>query len=244
MQQYNLTNTQAFSVEYQPRKCYRLSQLNIIKSTSEQEHTDTLANCLASLMCSTIEKKGVVTIALSGGKSPIPLFKRLSTLKLPWDKVTITLVDERVVDTNHIDSNENLVRTYLLKNLAKSAKFIGLINNNLTITPKIFHNIDIAVLGMGADGHTASIFPDCKELEVALDPNTQDTYIITTPISAKYQRVTLTLNSLKKIEHLILSINGTEKLKILQEAMKQENKNYPISYLIKERTDINVYYQE
>lgn len=218
--------------------------MNIIKSGSEQEHTEVLSNYLANLMCNIIEKNGYVTIALSGGKSPIPLFKRFSTLNLPWDKVIVTLVDERIVDTNHIDSNENLIKTYLLKNTASSAKFIGLLNNNLTITENTLHEIDIAVLGMGTDGHTASIFPDCKELDTALDQNTQNTYIITTPISAKYQRVTLTLNALKKIKHLVLSISGNEKLKILQEAKRQENKNYPISYLIKKRSDINVYYQE
>ena len=222
--------------------------MNIIKSKSETQHIVAISDLLNKLIPRVIEKKGAVTLALSGGKSPIPLFKHLSMLSLPWDKVTIVLVDERIINIENLDSNENLVRTYLLQNMASSAKFIGLmdqdLDNILRLANTNIPTIDIALLGMGNDGHTASIFPDCKELELALNPQNKDTYMLANPVSAKYQRVTLTLNALKKIKCLIVSINGEEKLKIIEEAGKKENKNYPISYLIGQRTDINVYWHK
>lgn len=207
-----------------------------------------LSSHIANLIIETISAKNHAVIAVSGGKSPIPLFAKLSNTELDWEKVTIVLVDERDVDTQNADSNENLVRTHLLQNKARKAKFIGLMqqDSNIILQQANFTipTIDIAILGMGNDGHTASIFPDCPEFEYAIDISTPYNYIFTNPISAKYKRITLTLNALKKIPHLVLSISGSEKHEILIEAQKIENKNYPISYLIKARPDMQVYWQE
>lgn len=220
--------------------------MNITKSTTEEEHISAISDHITQLIKKTITANGSAVIAVSGGKSPIPLFKRLSTTVMPWDKVTIVLVDERIVSTQSMDSNENLVRTHLLQNMAQAAKFIGLMTDAdiLQTAHQQITKIDIAILGMGTDGHTASIFPDCAELKIALDQNNHNTYMLTNPISAKYQRVTLTLNALKSIPHLFLSLSDTEKLQIVTEAMKQENDNYPISYLLTQRPDINIYWQE
>lgn len=212
------------------------------------DHIEKLAVHISKLVVETINKKSCAVIAVSGGKSPIPLFSQLSNVELPWEKVTVVLVDERVVNINSADSNEQLVKTHLLKNKAIKANFIGLMNddtkNIIKNVNSTLQNIDIAILGMGNDGHTASIFPDCPEFNDAIDKNNLNTYMFTNPISAKYQRITLTLNALKKIPHLILSINGIEKYNVLMEAQKTENKNYPISYLIKQKPDLQVYWQE
>ena len=222
--------------------------MHIIKSISEEEHIEKISSRLAQFINHTVKEKDYAVLAVSGGKSPIPLFKHLSKASLPWDKITIVLVDERVVDANSDDSNENLVKTYLLQNMAKSAKFIALMNkditNILTQANSTIKEIDIAILGMGADGHTASIFPDCNELDSALDLNNPNTYIITNPLSAKYQRVSLTLRALINTPNLIITINGAEKLDIIEEAFQKNNKNYPISYLINQRSDINIYWQK
>lgn len=220
--------------------------MKLIKLKSDQ--VEELSSRIADLIIETIDNKNHAVMAVSGGKSPMPLFAKLSNTELPWEKVTIVLVDERNVDTKNTDSNENLVRTHFLQNKAQKAKFIGLMQHDSNlILQKANSNIpiiDIAILGMGNDGHTASIFPDCPEFEYAIDSSNPYNYIFTNPISAKYQRITLTLNALKKISHLILSISGAEKHEILTEAQKIENKNYPISYLIKARPDIQVYWQE
>lgn len=216
--------------------------------TVKPDQIKELSNRISSLITRIIKQKDCVVIAVSGGKSPIPLFNCLSNEELSWEKVTIVLVDERMVEVNDADSNEKLIKTHLLKNKASSARFIGLMNQSthdiISIANSAISCIDIAILGMGNDGHTASIFPDCPEFNYAIDNNNNNSYILTNPISAKYQRITLTLNALKKIPHLILSISGNEKYNVLIEAEKQNNKNYPISYLIKQRPDIQVYWQE
>ncbi|HLX53653.1 MAG TPA: 6-phosphogluconolactonase, partial [Aquella sp.] len=97
----------------------------------------------------------------------------------------------------------------------------------------------------GEDGHTASIFPDCPEFKQATDKNKLPSYIETNPISAKYKRIGLNLSGLIRIPHLILSVSsgthGDLKLKVLNEAMKGENQNYPISYLLNQRIDIHIF---
>lgn len=216
-----------------------------VYSTREQQ-IDAITQAVSDYIMKTIKTKNHIVIAVSGGKSPIPLFTKLSKLNLPWNKITITLVDERVVSINDQDSNENLVRTYLLKSNAQNANFIGILSD-LTNIPKSLENvnkniqsIDLAILGMGEDGHTASIFPNMPELNKAL--NTKDTYLITNPISAKYQRISLSLNALENIPYLILSISNDLKLNIFKEAILNNNLNYPISYLLKQRNDINTYW--
>lgn len=222
--------------------------MNITTSITEELHIATISASLTKLINSTVEKNGASVIALSGGKSPISLFEHLSTLSLPWQQTTITLVDERVTSIDNTDSNENLLKTHLLKNKAKAATFLGLMHTNVTDLSTLANSkipqIDIAILGMGSDGHTASIFPDCTELDAALDLDNPNTYITTNPVSAKYSRITLTLKALSKIKYLILAISGEEKLTILQEAAKKINKNYPISYLLNKRPDIQVYWHK
>jgi 6-phosphogluconolactonase len=222
--------------------------LNMLPSAFLQ--AEAISNHVIQVITQLLEAQATVIMAVSGGKSPIQLFEKLRTIDIAWDKVIITLVDERIVSPTHADSNENLVRTHLLQEKAKAAQFVGLVGwsqdaqaslatANATVKP-----IDLAILGMGEDGHIASIFPDCPEITTALDLSQPQQFIITTPISAKYQRISLTLHSLTKIPNLILSINGTTKLKVLQEAMLRDNPNYPISYLISQRPDMQIYWHE
>ena len=207
-------------------------KLNIFHTSDEQ----TTAICEYLKKCITKSKKERITIAVSGGKSPIALFQKLSHMNLQWQNIDITLVDDRLVAETNIDSNAHLVKKYLLQNNAEVANFIPLISdennieNILSNANNAIKNIDIAILGMGEDGHTASIFPDCPELINALE--TQQMYIITNPQSAKYQRLGLSMHTLKKIPCLILSINGKIKHEILIKANLQKDLNYPISYLL------------
>jgi 6-phosphogluconolactonase len=224
----------------------KIMNLNIFNSQNEE--IAAIFNELTLVINKLLKTHSVITIAVSGGKSPIHLFDKLSNTDLPWDKINITLVDERIVDTLSEDSNEHLVKKHLLKNKAKNAKFIGLVDNLLDIEGMLLRNqintpsIDIAILGMGEDGHTASIFPDCKELEQAVDLKNESSYINTNPITAKYSRISLTLNSLIKIPYIFFSINGELKLKVFKEAARGNNQNYPISYLLKSRSDAKTFW--
>lgn len=213
-----------------------------------EEQVVLMAEHITKLINNLLDKQDMVVIAVSGGKSPIKLFKKLEQATIDWSRITFTLVDERLTNTSSDDSNENLVRTHLLCGNVISAKFIGLmqnddnINSMIKIANQIIGKIDIAILGMGEDGHTASIFPDCTEVVAALDLTRQPSYIETSPVSAKYQRISLNLSALVRVPYLLLNISGQTKLNVLQEAIRNPSLNYPISYLIKHRPDLVAYW--
>lgn len=223
--------------------------MNLQIFASSHQQIDAIVASITHTVTELLKTKETLTIALSGGKSPIPMLQKLSLADLDFSKITFTLVDERIVDTQHQDSNENLIRTYLLKNKASKAKFIGLSGNInpkqlITQANRAIKDIDLAVLGMGEDGHTASIFPECSELHDALKLSNTHTYILTTPLSAKYTRISLTLAALIQIPYLLLSVTGSTKLNVLKEAMLGDNLNYPISYILSRKPSTQIFWAE
>lgn len=222
--------------------------MNLHTYPTQDQQISAIKQAILKIIAEQLLIKQEIVIAVSGGTSPIPLFEQLSIASLDYSKIIFTLVDERIVATTSNDSNENLVKTYLLKNKAATAKFIGLYNPKFSQIEMInranknIPQIDLAILGMGEDGHTASIFPDCLELKPALDLNNSNNYIVTNPISAKYSRISLTLPALTKIPHIILSINNATKLKVLEEANLGNNLNYPISYVLSNKPNTQIFW--
>lgn len=220
--------------------------INIFPNHDDQ--VQNLVHKIEQLVRIVLKKKDTVVIAVSGGKSPVKLFDCLSQLSLPWKQIIVTLVDERMTPETSEDSNSHLVQQHLIQNKAAGANFMGLFHENISTGTLITQlnatipSIDIAILGMGEDGHTASLFPDCVELNSALDMNNSSNYIITNPISAKYSRVSLTMAALVAIPHIVVSINGAIKFKVYEEARLEATLNYPISYLLKQRQDIDAYW--
>ncbi|MDQ5921130.1 MAG: 6-phosphogluconolactonase [Pseudomonadota bacterium] len=236
--------------------------MNLHVFSTQEQQVDACINYLISSTQKILQEKSTITIAVSGGKSPIPFFQKLSTADLDFSRVTFTLVDERITSTNSSDSNENLIKTHLLQNQAAAANFIGLMNsaplkplNNECMVVEYANkkinnavdNIDIAILGMGTDGHTASIFPNCPELEQIIDlshSDSQHKYHLTHPTTAKYSRISLNLSAILEIKHLILNIDGNIKLDVFKEAILGDNPNYPISYVLTRRLDTQVFWHE
>lgn len=222
--------------------------MQLHKYNSQQEQVAALAEEISQKLQNIISQKGQAVLAVSGGKSPIKLFTELSRKELQWDKVTITLVDERFLATDHEDSNENLVRKNLLINNAEHAFFIGLVTTRNIISSTANANlqtsdIDIAILGMGEDGHTASIFPCCDEVNRILDTQlTTEKYVITNPKTANYQRIGLSLSGILSIQYIFVSLNGDKKLNIINEASQKETKQYPISYVLAGHKDTQVFW--
>lgn len=180
-----------------------------------------------------IDKKGTATFVVSGGTSPLKLFEDLSKIDLPWNKVQITLVDDRLVNKNHIHSNQKLINDHLLKNKAKLANFIPLseeiIKSKIIVTP-----FDVNLLGMGEDGHFASLFPDMINdfnlFDLSADPNI---LTITSHGDPFLPRITMNLSLILKSEFIVLLVKGSIKQKIIDQA-KNDN-SLPIHYLLKSR---------
>lgn len=186
----------------------------------------------------TVQDQGYAGFAVSGGKSPIPLFQRLSQADIPWEKIHITLVDERFVSPADPDSNEYLVRQHLLANRASKAQFTGLVSHPANIAKCVQqansqnHDIAIVLLGMGDDGHTASLFPGAPQLAQALDTSRPERYVQINPPAAPYERISMTLAAILKAQHLVLAIAGQHKHDIYQQASRQATPTLPVSYLI------------
>jgi len=223
--------------------------MKINKFENASEQVTALANHIELLIREILQKKPKVCLAVSGGKSPIPLFTKLSQYDLDWSRVTITLVDERFVANTHDDSNEKLITTYLLQNHAKSAHFIGLVKiesgleQSLKIAESATPPIDIAILGMGEDGHTASIFPCAKELSVATNLQQNGSrYVITHPTTANYARLGLNLAAILNTPQLILSINGENKLTIMEKAIMANDKSLPVGLVLNQRPDTQIFW--
>ncbi len=189
---------------------------------------DTLSRGLAARVAAglraAIVARGLASLVVSGGRSPIKFFEYLRTEALEWSRVCIALADERWVDPGDPDSNEKLVRDHLLKDAAAEARFSGLKNGaptpdlgaafaweTLARVPRPF---DIVVLGMGDDGHTASLFPSSPNLASALDTAAAAGCIGMWSPTAPHPRLSLNLSAILDSRHIVLLLNGESKWRV------------------------------
>jgi len=188
--------------------------------------------CVAALN-QAIEDRGEATFMVSGGSTPEPLYKSLSNVDLNWESVYIALVDERWVDFEHDKSNEAFTVKHLIQNKAAAANLVGMKNTADTAQEgladceaayqQLAQPFDITVLGMGNDGHTASLFPHANGLDAALNPESSElcAAIIahqSEVTGAITERMTLSLAGLLQSKTLVLLITGQEKLDVLRKA--------------------------
>lgn len=207
---------------------------------SGAELAKALAGDVATWLREAIAERGFAVLAVSGGSTPKPFFTSLSQHKLEWKNVQITLVDERQVDETSPRSNAKLVKESLVQNEASSAQFIPLYQNPNAANLSRF---DVAILGMGNDGHTASFFPDGDNLSAALDLEQSHSLITMNAPGADEPRLTFTLPRLLTARKLCLHIQGADKMTVLEKALGGDDQSeMPVRAVLHAPKPLNLYW--
>lgn len=206
-----------------------------------EELAEQLAGDIGFIIESAIDARNECLLVLPGGKSPIPVFERLKAQKFPWKKVTIVPGDDRLVDVTDSLSNANLLaKTFL----PLGARVVPLTAGKLGVKQAgeaadarladLKWPPDVVWLGMGTNGHTASIFhgPDydealsSKKRAIGLTPDPL-------PPEAPVARVTLTRSAILSARSILITIDGEEKKRVLEEALEQGDKSqWPIGRVL------------
>lgn len=216
---------------------------------------DTVAQALAQAVADDLRAalalRGEASVALSGGTTPRRFLQALSRQAMDWANVTVTLVDERWVDERHERSNARLVKEHLLQEAAAGARFVPLYRPAASpdqvlagVAAALPARLDVAVLGMGGDGHTASFFPGGDRLAEAMDPDAPERVLPMRAPGAGEPRITLTLPVLRDAGRLYLHIEGGEKRQVLQQALSGQGAGagYPIRAVLQAlRAPLQVY---
>jgi len=212
-----------------------------------------LTHKITGLLKQAIAIQGQASLVVPGGSTPVALFNRLSIVPLPWSKVTVTLSDERWVEDSHTDSNAKLVKDNLLINLARKASFLPLKQSGATVSAAAQAankqlsqqpTFDVTLLGMGDDGHIASLFPGSQALQSGLDLASQEASIAVTPLLSNHARISLTLARLLNSHQLILFFRGKTKRSVFRRASQDGDMlSLPVTAIIKQdRTPLTIYW--
>lgn len=230
----------------------------MVKNVKQFGDSFTLAQSLAAVVASDLQsalkQRPRASLMVSGGKTPIPFLNALSAAPLDWSAVDVSLTDERWVDVDHEDSNEALVRKQLLRGLAAAARMIGL--KNAAATPSegeaecearlsaMARPFDVATLGLGEDGHTASLFPQSPQLAAAAAMDSKRLCMGVDPVTAPYPRMTLTVPALFNSRHLIIFFVGEKKYEVYKRALEAgPTMALPVSLLLHQKNiELDVYW--
>lgn len=231
----------------------KITDLNLPEHIRLETDTDRvklasqLAERIAEQLRDDIATEGNASLVVSGGSTPVAMFEQLSLLALDWSRVVVTLADERWLEPEHEHSNTGLVQRHLLQNRAAAARFIPLwqagstaedavtaCNERLSALGKC---ISVLVLGMGNDGHTASLFPCSADLQPALASHLDCAAV--NPSSAPWPRMTLTPKRLLNSRLRVLHLCGEDKLDTLAHALNiNDPDTLPVSLFLQQPLEI------
>lgn len=214
--------------------------------------SEAAAEFLAEHLERRLEGQPHASLIVTGGSSPADCYEALSKKELDWDRTNIVLSDERWVPPDSEDSNERLVRETLLKDKAAGAILTPMYADDVSIEEQcerldetlgpIGVPFSAALLGMGEDGHFASLFPDADNLDVGLDGDTSNYCLPVKTAASPHPRVSLTLAAISRSDAIALLIFGEAKKAVLEDARKHKGK-YPVSALIRQkRAPIHVFW--
>jgi 6-phosphogluconolactonase len=188
---------------------------------------DKLADFVAQQLGQALIQQSTAAMVVSGGGTPKPLYTRLQRMDVDWSKVTITLSDERWVPPTDPQSNQKMIQETLMMGLAGRAALVPLLTSHDDPTRAeavvaqrlntLAKPYNLTILGMGADGHFASLFPDCPEIKLGFE--TTQPCIGVHPKKTETPRMSLTLHELLNSQRIILLFTGQEKWDVYQQAL-------------------------
>lgn len=206
------------------------------------EASTAAAKRMAELVAKRLDNNGDASIVVSGGTSPRRCMAALANAPLDWPRVQVLLSDERWVPAEHEDSNEKLVRETLLVGPAAAAQFLPVyaagvspeercdeLQNPLPVLP-----FSCSLIGIGTDGHFASLFPDAEQLQSGLDVESGRLYMPITTAASPHPRISMTLAAISRSDEVALLFFGDEKLDVYKQAKVSTN-GYPLSRLLRQK---------
>ncbi|WND03164.1 6-phosphogluconolactonase [Temperatibacter marinus] len=217
------------------------------KYETREEMVVQLAQDMITVLEESVDTDGQASWAVSGGNTPKPLFHAMRETDLAWDDITVSLVDDRWVPESHPRSNAAMIKQELLQGKAKQASFLTLyregkspfdcaddVNKEYEQQAIPFSSI---LLGMGPDGHTASLFPKAKGLEEAFHmekaPTISPIEAIQSPVTGdEILRLSLSARAISQCNHIRMMLTGPEKLEALEQATA-EGSDLPIARLMR-----------
>jgi 6-phosphogluconolactonase len=203
------------------------------------------AEAAADAIARQLSPPGEKRIVVTGGRSPGPVYDRLAAMDLGWERVTVTLSDDRFVAADSPDSNERLVRERLLRDHASSAALVPLRGRGATpeddakaAEPRIraLKPFDAVLLGMGDDGHIASLFPGSPGLAAALDPDGSRLVIgVETAGQPPYlPRISLAAAALLDTGLVIVLVSGDGKRALIERVATDPDFAPPVSAVLRQ----------
>lgn len=185
------------------------------------------AEATAQALAQALAERGAASLVGTGGRSPAPVYDLLAQTALDWSRVAVTLSDDRFVPITSPDSNERLVRERLLTGVASGARFVPISVDAATVedaADKVEADVralapyDVVLLGMGEDGHVASLIPGSPVLDLGMDPaGTRFCLGIPAGVgSPPIARVTMTMPALLQARLILVLISGAKKRDIVE----------------------------
>ena len=231
-----------------------IGTVNINTFDTSEEVATALANAVSSELSRAIRERGRAVLALSGGETPKRFLELLATKRLDWQHTIVTLVDERWVPPSNTRSNQRLITERLLTKTSRPAQFEPLFNGESTpeqgvkeierrLAKVLDQGFDVVVLGMGLDGHIASLFPGTDCLTDALTPDGNRLIVPTKSTDANEPRISLTLSALLRTKNLFLQIEGDAKAQVFFDAqLGRDIANAPVKAVLRQtKAPINVF---
>ena len=208
------------------------------------EMADAVAGDIQFIIESAIDARGAAVVALAGGKTPLPIYDRLAAAKLDWKRVTIVPGDDRIVPLGDPLSNVTAIGKAFIP---KGARVIPLVSDKApdykaagrsadAVLQDLHWPLDLCLLGVGGDGHAASIFPGPDYDEALSGPRERRALGVMPdplPPEAPVPRVTLSREAIVSARALMIAITGAGKKKVLEQAIKQgPSSAYPVGRIL------------